>query len=108
ASSAGPRRRVPLPAGSGRLDPVGIAASPALGVIEGLWYPAVAGALEPGDVLLLYTDGVVEVPGGDLELGIDRLMGAAERVLATRSGGAEDVLGLVQPGDGDDRRRVLV
>jgi len=107
-ASAGHPPAIHLHAGSGRLDPVGIAASPALGVIEGLWYPAVAGTLEPGDVLLLYTDGVVEVPGGDLELGIDRLMGAAERVLATRSGGAEDVLGLVQPGEGDDRALVLV
>lgn len=107
-ASAGHPPAIHLHAGSGRLETVNAPASPALGVVEGLRYPAVSGRLEPGDVLLLYTDGVVEVPGGDLELGIDRLMGAAERVLATRSGGAEDVMEAVQPGESDDRALVLV
>ncbi|HEY5518855.1 MAG TPA: serine/threonine-protein phosphatase, partial [Cellulomonas sp.] len=58
--------------------------------------------------LMIYTDGVVEVPGYDLDLGIDRLMGATERVVATRRGGAEAVLDAVRAGDSDDRGLVLV
>ena len=34
-----------------------------------------------GDALLLYTDGMVETRGRDIALGIDRLLGQAERLL---------------------------
>jgi len=58
--------------------------------------------------VLLYTDGMVEIPGRDLDLGIDRLMGVAERVVATRRGGAEEVVAGVRAGESDDRALVLV
>ena len=57
---------------------------------------------------MLYTDGLVEVPGGDLELGIDRLMGEAERFVATGSGGAAAVLAGVRTGENDDRGLIVV
>ena len=67
-----------------------------------------AGRMEHGDVLLLYTDGLIEVRGGDLDQGIDRFMGAADRVLAPGRGSAAAVLAAVRAGDDDDRAVVLV
>jgi serine phosphatase RsbU (regulator of sigma subunit) len=64
--------------------------------------------LAAGDTVMLYTDGLVETPGADVELGIDRLMGEAERFVATRSGGADAVLNGVRAGDNDDRALILV
>lgn len=36
-------------------------------------YPETRIALPPGSVLALYTDGLVEEPGTDIDVGIDRL-----------------------------------
>ncbi|MEV7972922.1 PP2C family protein-serine/threonine phosphatase [Cellulomonas sp. NPDC089187] len=99
---------VHLHAGSGRVERLPQLRGPALGVIEGPEYVTGTGRLAPGDTLILYTDGLVETPGGDLDLGIDRLMGAAEELLATRRGGAEDLLRAVRAPEGDDRALVLV
>lgn len=107
-ASAGHPPAVHLRAGSGRIDIVDTVGSPALGVVGGVVYRSRTGRLDHGDVLLLYTDGLVEMPGYDLELGIDRLMGAAEQLLATRRGGAEAVLAEVRAGENDDRALVLV
>ncbi|MGW6131308.1 PP2C family protein-serine/threonine phosphatase [Cellulomonas sp. NPDC055163] len=107
-SSAGHPPAVHLHAGSGRIDVVDTVGSPALGVVGGVTYTARSGRLDHGDVLLLYTDGLVEMPGYDLDLGIDRLMGAAEQLLATRRGGAEAVLAEVRAGENDDRALVLL
>ncbi|MBT2448649.1 SpoIIE family protein phosphatase [Streptomyces sp. ISL-43] len=43
--------------------------------------------LLPGDHLLLYTDGLVEEPGEDIEIGLERLAAATLRLL--REGGGE-------------------
>lgn len=107
-STAGHPPPVHLHAGSGRIEVVDTLGSPALGIVGGVAYRARSGRLDHGDVLLLYTDGLVEVPGYDVELGIDRLMGAAEQLLATRRGGAEAVLAEVRAGENDDRALVLV
>ena len=107
-ASAGHPPAVHLHAGSGLLEIVDTIGGPALGVVDELDLVERAGQLGHGDVLLLYTDGVVEVPGYDLELGIDRLMGVTERIVATHRGGAEAVLAGVRAGDGDDRGLVLV
>jgi hypothetical protein len=32
---------------------------------------------------MLYTDGLVEVPGRDIDAGIDRLLGEADRLVAS-------------------------
>jgi hypothetical protein len=41
------------------------------------------GVLRRGDAIMLYTDGVVESPGRDIDEGIDRLLGEAERLVVT-------------------------
>ncbi len=107
-SSAGHPPAVQLHAGSGRLELLDTVGSPALGVVAGVRWQARAGRLDHGDVLLLYTDGLIEKRGGDLDQGIDRLMGAADRVLASGRGTAAAVLTGVRAGDDDDRAVVLL
>ncbi|WP_308161120.1 PP2C family protein-serine/threonine phosphatase [Cellulomonas sp. GbtcB1] len=106
--SAGHLPPVHLDAGSGAVDLVPARGGPALGVLDGAVFPSVRGRVDPGDILLLYTDGLVETPGGDLDLGIDRLCGVAESVLSTGRGDADDVIARVGAGEGDDRALVLV
>ena len=55
---------------------------PALGLIaDADVRRRVAGMLRRGDAILLYTDGLVETPNRDIALGIDQLLGQAERLL---------------------------
>jgi serine phosphatase RsbU (regulator of sigma subunit) len=67
------------------------------------------GTLARFDALLLYTDGLVEVPGRDLALGIDRLLGAAEGLIPRGfDGGAELLVEAVADAGSDDRAVVLI
>ena len=95
-------------AGSGRwslLPAEGLA----LGLVPEVTYAPVAGRLDAGDALLLYTDGLVEVPGRDLALGIDKLLGEAERLVPQGfAGGAELLVSRVATGGSDDRGLVLI
>jgi hypothetical protein len=82
---------------------------PALGLLPGAEYDALRGVLDVGDALLLYTDGLVEVPGRDLEVGIDKLLGEAERLVPRGfTGGCEQLLSRVAATEGDDRGVVLI
>ncbi len=96
-------------AGSGRWL-LASARGPALGVDPDAVFLLEHGTLNAGDALLLYTDGVVEVPGGDIDVGIDKLLGAAERLvpLGFRRGARRlvDVLG--RRALDDDRALVLL
>jgi hypothetical protein len=96
-------------AGSGRWELVGDGRGPLLGVLDAPEFPPHRSRLERGDALLLYTDGLVESRERDIELGIDRLLGAAERVI-TRGpvGGADRIADAVRAGEGDDRALVLI
>lgn len=60
---------------------------PALGLIEGMEYDVHRGRLEPGDVLLCYTDGVVESRSDDISLGIEQLSRSAVEATAAPVGG---------------------
>jgi hypothetical protein len=95
-------------AGSGRwslLETTG----PALGLVPEATYDVDAGILRPGDALLLYTDGLVEVPGRDLTVGIDKLLGAAEHLVARGfAGGARLLVDQVAADGADDRGLVLI
>jgi hypothetical protein len=71
------------------------------------------GVLRRGDAMLLYTDGMVEAPGEDIDEGIDRLLGEAERMVAsggfTESGAGALVTEMQKAvGGSDDRALVLL
>ncbi|HWC36776.1 MAG TPA: PP2C family protein-serine/threonine phosphatase [Mycobacteriales bacterium] len=80
-----------------------------LGLLSEGEFGSIDGQLGPYDALLLYTDGLVEVPGRDLEVGIDRLLGAAERLIPRGfDGGARRLLEDASPDATDDRALVLI
>ena len=54
-----------------------------LGIFEGAAYEEEFVDFVPGDLFVLYTDGLVEAPGRDIDVGTDRLLGEAERMLAS-------------------------
>lgn len=81
---------------------------PALGILPDADFVAFTGQMRSGDALLLYTDGLVETKDRDISLGIDKMIGQAERLL---HGGFErgatrllDSLGSAN----DDRALVLI
>ncbi len=80
-----------------------------LGVVADLRCIPERGVLRPGDALLLYTDGLVEAPGRDIDVGIDRLLGEADRLVtySFRQGTAELVRAM-KTGHADDCALVLI
>ena len=96
-----------LTAGLGRWT-VLEAEGPVLGLIEDADFTTVAGRLRPGDALLLYTDGMVETRTRDIGLGIDRMLGQAERLLRGHfEGGAARLIDSLGSRN-DDRALLLV
>jgi hypothetical protein len=94
-------------AGDGRwkvLDSEG----PLLGLMENADFVAATGNLRQGDAVLLYTDGMVEEPRRDIELGIDRLLGEAEQLLRGDFRGAAQKLVTALGSKDDDRAMVVV
>lgn len=81
---------------------------PALGLLEGVDFPPVAGVLRPGDVLMLYTDGLVETRTRDIGLGIDRMLGGAEPLLHGSFQGSAERLVAQLGSRGDDRALVVL
>ena len=67
-------------AGSGRWEVIETE-GPVLGLVEDATFEAISGQMRHGDALLLYTDGMVETRTRDIGLGIDRMLGQAERLL---------------------------
>jgi hypothetical protein len=95
-------------AGSGRWELLP-AQGLALGLLPEVTYEPVNGRLDRGDALLLYTDGLVEVPGRDLSVGIDKLLGEAERLVPRGfRGGGRALVDRVASEGSDDRGLVLV
>jgi len=69
------------------------------------------GVLQRGDALMLYTDGMVESPGRDIDAGTDRLLGEAERMVSTGfKTGAPALVAAMQRemGGADDCALVLI
>jgi hypothetical protein len=85
-----------------------------LGVVPDLFgFPEAPeeGVLRRGDAIMLYTDGLVEAPGEDIDDGIGRLLGEAERMVVTgfKPGAPELVTAMQRSvGSGDDCALVLV
>jgi hypothetical protein len=82
-----------------------------LGVVEDTRSVPERGLLRPGDALMLYTDGLVEAPGRDIDSGISALLGEADRmVISGFADGADALVRAMQAdiGGSDDRALVLI
>ncbi|MEU9303473.1 SpoIIE family protein phosphatase [Streptomyces sp. NPDC048269] len=72
----------------GTTDVLGLNVGPILGVERTSVYSETGITLPPGSVLALYTDGLVEEPGADIDVGIDRLRASLAH---TRAGSLEEL-----------------
>ncbi len=94
-------------AGSGRWQ-VLRSEGPILGLIDDPVFTCVFGRLNDGDAVLLYTDGMVEEPRRDIDLGIDRMLGEAESLLRGTFEGAAERLARSLGSPDDDRAMDVV
>ncbi|MGW0824487.1 SpoIIE family protein phosphatase [Streptomyces sp. NPDC002845] len=79
----------------GRTDVLDLAGGVVLGVDAQARYPVTEFRLEPGAVLALYTDGLVERPGADIDEGIEALRAVLSRAGAHAAGpGAAPLAGV--------------
>ncbi len=105
--SAGHPPAVQRHSGSGRWA-VLPSAGPVLGLVDDADFEAAEGVLGHGDAVLLYTDGMVERPRRDIEMGLDRMLGQAETLLrGSFVGSAERLVSSLGSPD-DDRAMVVV
>lgn len=109
-ASAGHPPVLHLDAATGAWSTLDDEGGPALGILPDVEFPAMTGVLEPGDALMLYTDGVVEAPGMDLSTGIERLAARAGRLSSTVGlrGAARRLVDAVPAGEDDDRTLVVL
>jgi Stage II sporulation protein E (SpoIIE) len=106
--SAGHLPGVQLSAGTGRWEEKA-AEGPLLGVYDGAEFHAAKGTLRAGDVLMLFTDGLVETAERDIAEGTDRLIGEADRFVATGfRGAAWRLIEAVAKDVNDDRALLIV
>lgn len=84
-SSAGHPPAAHFESGSGRWR-LTTAQGMVLGVVPEMRGRPETGNLRLGDALMLYTDGLVEAPGRDIDAGIDRLLGEADQLITTGFG----------------------
>ncbi|MFB6441548.1 PP2C family protein-serine/threonine phosphatase [Streptomyces sp. NPDC056411] len=106
--SAGHLPALQLSAGTGRWEEKP-GEGPLLGVYDGAQFDPVKGRLRPGDVLMLFTDGLVEAADRDIAEGIDRLTGEADRYVARGfAGAAWHLIEAVAKDVNDDRALLLI
>lgn len=80
-----------------------------LGVVPDLRCAPEHGTLNSGDAILLYTDGMIEEPGLDLDVGIDRLLGEAEHLVTSGfDRGAQEMVTALSKGHNDDCALVVI
>jgi hypothetical protein len=109
-ASAGHPPAVHFDAGSGEWR-ITKAHGVVLGVVPDTRSVPEQGLLRPGDALMLYTDGLVEAPGRDIDSGIAGLLGEAERLVVSgfKAGAAPLVRTMQQDiGSSDDCALVLI
>ena len=108
-ATAGHPPAVHFVAGSGRWRVSEASEGPLLGVFPDAKFVNERGRLDRGDALLMFTDGLIETPGKDISVGIDKLLGEAER-LVTKGfrHGARKLIDRVAAAHNDDRAVVLI
>jgi hypothetical protein len=105
--TAGHPPAVQFHAGSGRWTVLS-SAGPILGLMSRADFAPSTGQLQSGDALMLYTDGLVETPQKDITMGIDKLVGEAERLVARGfERGASRLVDRLAS-EGDDRALLLL
>jgi serine phosphatase RsbU (regulator of sigma subunit) len=77
-------------------------------VYDGAEFQGVKGTLASGDVLMLFTDGLVETAEREIAEGMDRLIGEADRLVGTGFRGAAWRLIEAVAKDVNDDRALLV
>ncbi|MEU9717885.1 PP2C family protein-serine/threonine phosphatase [Streptomyces sp. NPDC047976] len=106
--SAGHLPALQLSAGTGRWQEVA-GEGPLLGVYDGAEFEPARGNLRRGDVLMLFTDGLVETADREISEGIDRLTGEADRYVAAGwDGAAWHLIEKVAKDVNDDRALLLI
>ncbi|MEV4182056.1 PP2C family protein-serine/threonine phosphatase [Streptosporangium canum] len=107
-TSAGHPPVVKFEAGTGtwRVSP---AKGVVLGIVPDLHCEPDRGTLRKGEALMLYTDGLIEQPGRDIDAGLDRLLGEAERLLPSGfRDGARNLVTSMSAGHNDDCALILI
>lgn len=94
-------------AGSGRWSVVATE-GPFLGLVPDAEFSCATGVIGPGDAIMLYTDGMVEEARRGIDLGIDRLLGEAERLLRGNFHGSAQRLVDAVGSRADDRAMLVV
>jgi stage II sporulation SpoE-like protein len=108
-SVAGHPPAVQFAAGSGRWRASEASEGPLLGIFPDAKFVSERGRLDRGDALLLFTDGLIEKPGQDIDVGIDKLIGEAERLVTHGfRHGAGTLIDRVAAAHNDDRAVLLV
>lgn len=108
-ASAGHPPAMRYVAGSGRWVSLEGNRGPALGLIPEAEYPQAHTVLNRGDALLVYTDGIIESRGRDLDDGIDWMLGAAQaRLTRGFPGLAKALVAGGRAGADDDRAAVII
>lgn len=106
--SAGHLPALQLSAGTGRWQEK-TGDGPLLGVYDGAEFTPARGNLRRGDVLMLFTDGLVETADREISEGIDRLTGEADRYVAAGwEGAAWHLIEKVAKDVNDDRALLLI
>ncbi|BCJ46801.1 hypothetical protein GCM10010168_36770 [Actinoplanes ianthinogenes] len=98
----------PLLCRAGRTAPLARPAGPMLGVMEDARYATAVTDFHPGDVLLLYTDGLVEYRGQCLDAGLDAVIGAVDAaVRAAPQQPLAELVGRLRRANPDDDTCIL-
>ena len=87
----------------GKVRVLDLAGGPLLGIDSGASYPTTDVALPPGSLLALYTDGLIESPGVDIE---DALAGLAQRLTEIGDRPLDEVADCLVRHSGTERERV--
>ncbi len=95
-----------LRAADGHVTVLDDATGPLLGIPGAARWKPMIGVLRPGESIVLYTDGLVDLPGVSLDVANDRLRRAVERLGGTRA--ARRVIRAVGAARDDDQAVVVV